>query len=59
MEKILAEYAEQKAAADEPFIMKEFFEAFNGAGNIPVELVRWEMINKENTKGEKNARINY
>jgi len=39
--------------------MKEFFEAFNGAGNIPVELVRWEMINKENTKGEKNARINY
>ena len=59
VEKILAEYAEQKAAADEPFIMKEFFEAFNGAGNIPVELVRWEMINKENTKGEKNARINY
>ena len=47
VEKLLAEYAEQKEAAGEPFIMKDFFEEFNGAGNIPVELVRWEMINEE------------
>ena len=47
VEKILAEYVEQKESAGEPFIMKDFFEEFNGAGNIPVELVRQEMINKE------------
>ena len=58
VEKLLAEYAEQKEAAGEPFIMKDFFKEFNGAGNIPVELVRWEMINKEK-KGENDARINY
>jgi hypothetical protein len=23
--------------------MKDFFQIFNDAGNIPVELVRWEM----------------
>jgi len=58
VEKLLAEYAEQKEAAGEPFVMKDFFKEFNSAGNIPVELVRWEMINKEK-KGENDARINY
>ena len=58
VEKLLAEYAEQKEAAGEPFIMKDFFKEFNSAGNIPVELVRWEMTNKEK-KGENDARINY
>ena len=58
VEKLLAEYAEQKEAAGEPFIIKDFFKEFNSAGNIPVELVRWEMINKEK-KGENDARINY
>ena len=58
VEKLLAEYAEQKEAVGEPFIMKDFFKEFNSAGNIPVELVRWEMINKEK-KGENDARINY
>ena len=58
VERLLAEYAEQKKAAGEPFIMKDFFKEFNSAGNIPVELVRWEMINKEK-KGENDARINY
>ena len=55
VEKLLAEYAEQKEAAGEPFIMKDFFKEFNSAGNIPVELVRWEMINKEK-KGEINGK---
>ena len=58
VENLLAEYAEQKEAAGEPFIMKDFFKEFNSAGNIPVALVRWEMINKEK-KGENDARINY
>ena len=48
VEKILAEYVEQKEAAGEKFILKDFFEEFNSAGNIPVELVRWEIINEEN-----------
>ena len=47
IEGLMTEYAEQKDAAGEPFIMKDFFEEFNDAGNIPVELVRREMIGKE------------
>ena len=43
----MTEYAKQKEAAGEPFIMKDFFEEFNDAGNIPVELIRREMIGKE------------
>ena len=58
VEKLLAEYAEQKEAAGEPFIMKDFFKEFNSAGIIPVDLVRCEMINKDK-KGENDARINY
>ena len=47
IEGLMTEYAEQKDAAGEPFIMKDFFEEFNDAGNIPVELIRREMIGKE------------
>jgi len=50
IEALLAEYVEQKEAAGEPFVMKDFFEEFNGAGNIPVELVRLEMIEKNERK---------
>ena len=47
IEGLMTEYAKQKEAAGEPFIMKDFFEEFNDAGNIPVELIRREMIGKE------------
>ena len=47
IEGLMTEYAEQKEAAGEPFIMKDFFEEFNDAGNIPVELIRREMIGEE------------
>ena len=50
IEALLAEYVEQKEAARDPFVMKDFFEEFNGAGNIPVELVRLEMIEKNERK---------
>ena len=47
IEGLMTEYAKQKEAAGEPFIMKDFFEEFNDAGNIPVELIRREMIGEE------------
>jgi hypothetical protein len=39
----VAEYAEQLEKQGKRFIMKDFFKKFNDAGNIPVELVRWEI----------------
>ena len=43
IEQLVTEYAEQLEEQGKPFIMKDFFEAFNDAGNIPVKLVRWQM----------------
>ena len=46
LEKILAEYAEKLEKENKEFILKEFFKNFNEAGNIPISLVRWEMLDK-------------
>ena len=46
LEKILAEYAEKLEKEDREFTLKEFFKNFNDTGNIPVSLVRWEMLDK-------------
>ena len=46
LEKILAEYAEKLEKEDKEFTLKEFFKDFNDTGNIPVSLVRWEMLDK-------------
>ena len=46
LEKILAEYAEKLEKENTEFTLKEFFKNFNEAGNIPVSLVRWEMLDK-------------
>ena len=43
IERLLTEWSEQLEEKGKPFVMKEFFQIFNDAGNIPVELVRWEM----------------
>ena len=43
IEGLIAEYAEQVEGQGKQFVMKDFFKKFNDAGNIPVELVRWEM----------------
>jgi|TARA_B110000263_G_scaffold158316_1_gene137548 hypothetical protein len=43
IEKILTEWSKKLEENNEPFIMKDFFKAFNNIGNIPVELARWEM----------------
>ena len=46
LEKILAEYAEKLEKENNEFTLREFFKNFNEAGNIPVSLVRWEMLDK-------------
>jgi len=46
LEKILAEYAEKLEKENKEFTLKEFFKNFNEAGNIPISLVRWEMLDK-------------
>ena len=46
LEKILAEYAEKVEKENKEFTLREFFKNFNEAGNIPVSLVRWEMLDK-------------
>jgi hypothetical protein len=43
IEKLVTEWAKQLEEQGNPFVMKDFFRAFNDAGNIPVELVRWQM----------------
>ena len=43
IEKLVTEWAKQLEEQEKPFVMKDFFQAFNDAGNIPVELVRWQM----------------
>ena len=46
LEKILAEYAEKLEKENKEFTLREFFKNFNEAGNIPVSLVRWEILDK-------------
>ena len=46
LEKILAEYAEKLEKENKKFTLKDFFKNFNEAGNIPISLVRWQMLNK-------------
>ena len=46
IERLIAEYAEIKEKDSQPFVMKDFMEEFNNTGNIPVELLRWDMTNK-------------
>ena len=38
------EYAEKLESERKPFILRDFLDGFNKAGNIPVELIRQEMI---------------
>ena len=46
VERLIAEYAEIKEKDGEPFVMEYFMKEFNNTGNIPVELLRWDMTNK-------------
>ncbi len=44
LERLLARAAEQKEAAGQPFVLRDFFEQVNDIGAIPVTLVEEEML---------------
>ena len=43
-EKILAEYAEKLEKENKEFTLKGFFKKFNESGNIPIDLVKFEIL---------------
>ena len=47
VEKLIAEYAEMKERDQKAFVMKDFMREFNKVGNIPIELLRWDMTGKK------------
>jgi len=44
IENLMTEYAEKLETEKKVFTLKEFLNAFNNAGNIPVELIRQELV---------------
>ena len=47
VENLMAKRIKQLESVGEDFVIKDFLEEFNGAGNIPVELVRWEITGEK------------
>ena len=47
VERLMAEYAEMKERDEKSFVMKDFMREFNKVGNIPIELLRWDMTGKK------------
>ena len=47
VERLIAEYAEMKERDEKSFVMKDFMREFNKVGNIPIELLRWDMTGKK------------
>jgi len=47
VERLIAEYAEMKEGDGKSFVMKDFMREFNKVGNIPIELLRWDMTGKK------------
>jgi hypothetical protein len=43
LERTLADYARMKEIKNEPFVLKEFFDALNASDCIPISLANWEM----------------
>ncbi len=48
LEQAMADYAKLKESKNEPFLLKDFFDTLNSAGNIPIALVNWEMTGNKN-----------
>ena len=46
IENLMTQYAEKLEEEGELFFLKDFLNRFNNAGNIPVELIRQEMIGR-------------
>ena len=49
-EKIVTEFAEKLEKENKEFTLKDFFKKFNEAGNIPISLVRSEILEKSPNK---------
>jgi len=49
-ERIVAEFAEKLEKENKEFTLKDFFKKFNEAGNIPISLVRSEILEKSPDK---------
>tara|TARA_B100000029_G_scaffold181408_1_gene179091 strand:- start:111 stop:1742 length:1632 start_codon:yes stop_codon:yes gene_type:complete len=49
-ERIVAEYAEKLEKENKEFTLKDFFKKFNEAGNIPISLVRSEILEESPDK---------
>jgi len=47
VENLMAKRIKQLESVGEDFVIKDFLEEFNSAGNIPVELVRWEITGEK------------
>ena len=47
IERLMTESAQQLEAEGKAFVLKDFLRKFNDAGNIPVELVRWEITGEK------------
>lgn len=48
LENTLAEYARLQELQGKPFVLKDFFDALNSAGNIPISLVNWQLTGSDN-----------
>ena len=44
IENLMTQYAEKLETEGNPFVLRDFLDRFNSKGNIPVELIRQEMI---------------
>ena len=44
IENLMTQYAEKLETEGKPFVLRDFLDGFNSKGNIPVELIRQEMI---------------
>jgi len=47
LERLVGEYSKILEERGEKFVMADFFDKFNDAGNIPISLVRWEMTGRD------------
>jgi hypothetical protein len=48
LENTLADYARLQELQGNPFVLKDFFDALNGMGNIPISLVNWQLTESDN-----------
>jgi hypothetical protein len=47
LERLMGEYSKILEERGEKFVMADFFDEFNDAGNIPISLVRWQMTGRD------------